>query len=593
MANFFVRSRITTTWAATHSYSTLGVKVVTLAGTNYFGICFEVTATGTSGASEPSWNTTVGGTTTDSGVTWTTRGNAGIWLASKTYNVGDRVCKVSQSSLTSASSCVWQCTTAGTSNTSEPSWPTTITSGTTTQTDNTVTWTAEACSSWDNANPFICALLKDASNSTIKVSAGDTIYASKYHNEQTALSFANVDVQFPGSPTNPNRLICVDDTGQNGAGSLNVATGGTIATSASGSFSDLVVEGYAYIYGMTITDNVRNTYLGAKNISSGLYLDNCSLVNALTATGDTNQIFLGASASALRSWVVLNNTTASHGNTAQSIAVGGGYVTWQNTASALLGTIPNTLIGNFSGTSMPGSLVIDGVDLSAIISGNSVIGQNGLNTSSLKITLNNVKLASGASVTSGTNGGIGANITDAISVDSGGTNYKVHRDHFGGTLDQSTATYLSTGATDGTTNISWKIVTNTTPIWPIAFESFPIVVDCYGVTTGVSHTATVQIICDSATNLNNDDIWLKVQYYADSADPLGGFVSSSKANVLAANAALSSSAASWTGTGGMTHPNAQYLQVNFTPQQAGYAVATIYVAKQSLTVYVDPVVTVV
>src|SRR6266404_2999756 len=170
MANLFVRSRPTAN--STTGVKTLGQKVISTSTTTGLGVCFEVTTGGTSSGSEPSWNLTVGGTTTDSGgVVWTTRGAAGIYIVSKTWALGDRVCKISQTSLSSASSVVWECTTAGAGGGTEPAWPTSITAGTTTQTDSSAVWTARACTTWDNANPFIKALLQDTSNSTVRTAA--------------------------------------------------------------------------------------------------------------------------------------------------------------------------------------------------------------------------------------------------------------------------------------------------------------------------------------------------------------------------------------------------------------------------------------
>ena len=57
------------------------------------------------------------------------------WAASTSFSVGD----VRRATTTQNSGLVFQCTTAGTSGSSEPSWPTDIGS---TLTDNTVVWTA-------------------------------------------------------------------------------------------------------------------------------------------------------------------------------------------------------------------------------------------------------------------------------------------------------------------------------------------------------------------------------------------------------------------------------------------------------------------
>lgn len=60
-----------TAWEASHVYA-LGAVVVPILGLQN-GFRYECTTAGTSGASQPTWNTTEGGTTTDNTVTWTTR----------------------------------------------------------------------------------------------------------------------------------------------------------------------------------------------------------------------------------------------------------------------------------------------------------------------------------------------------------------------------------------------------------------------------------------------------------------------------------------------------------------------------------------
>lgn len=52
------------------------------------GNCQVVTASGVTGGSQPAWNTTVGGTTTDNTVTWTNKGSVGLAQTGRTYNFG-------------------------------------------------------------------------------------------------------------------------------------------------------------------------------------------------------------------------------------------------------------------------------------------------------------------------------------------------------------------------------------------------------------------------------------------------------------------------------------------------------------------------
>lgn len=599
MATFFVRSRPTATRTASHAYS-LGDKIVSTSSTQYLGICFECTTAGTSGGGgEPAWNTTVGGTTSDGGVTWTTRGGAGIWQASKAYALGDRVCKVGNStnSLTSASSVVWECTTAGTSNTTEPSWPTTITAGTTTQTDNTVTWTARACTTWDNAAPYVNGLLFDTANSTVKVVGGDTIYLSKTHAEAVTPASLNYYTIYPrGFKVNsPMRFISVDDTGQPSSPSSAVA-GAKIHLNTY-SIGAYCITGVNYWYGVTFESDEGGRFGSFYNSSvSGAsslvnLFDTCTF--SLTSTaGSSGFMEFGAESlpgTALRNKLV--NCTLNCNNAGQLIKFGSGN--FHMVGGSITGTLPTSgLIENNVGTTNLGSVTLEGVDITAL-------GAHPLFTASayigtLRISVLRCKFTSGSTLVSAitaSNEGWGTSVIDSIGNDFGGagTNYKLHREHGCGTIDQETTLIKSSGASDGTTGFSHKFVSNANAAWHAPLEGFEFAV--WNDTSGSSKTATVEILVDSASNWNNDDIWLELGYLKDSGDTLGASDTSTKSTPLASNSSLASSVASWTTTG-MTHPNAQKLTITFTPQQKGVVRGRVYLGKASSTVYVDPVVTI-
>lgn len=589
MANFFVRSRPTATRTASHAYS-LGDKIVSTSSTQFLGICFECTTAGTSGGGgEPAWNTTIGGTTTDGGVTWTTRGAAGIWLASKAYALGDRVCKVSQTSKNNANSPVWECTTAGTSGGTEPTWPTTITAGTTTQTDGGVTWTARACTTWDNANPFIGALIQDTSNSTIKVSAGDTVYVAGSHAEAWTPSGIH-DHNFPGTATNPNRVLCVDDTGQSSS-PTTLLTSATVTLNAGGSGIQLSITGAAYIYGITWknlttsgTSNLgcfTNNAMTAASLVS-VKMEQCGLT--LGNNSGTCQFSFGTTTGSANDQVVeLVNCTLTYANVNSLMLFGACRFTMKG--GSIAGTSVTQMITPNTGTGSSGTVEFDGVDLS------SQTGKlnSGTGGGSQTIIFRNCKLGVGATVGATSGSGWNYPIFDIINCDSGGTNYKVHREHGLGTIDQETTKIRSSGASDGTTGISWKAVSNSAALWQFPLPMFEIAI--WNDNSGSSKTATVEILADSATNLNNDDIWMEVEYLGDASSPKSSMVSNTKSNILASNAALSSSSASWTTTG-MTNPNAMKLQASFTPQQKGPVTCRVYLGKPSQTVYIDPMVTI-
>lgn len=68
--NFNLLQQDVTVWASTTAYVAGDVRRATAGNQTIY---FHCTSSGTSGGAEPSWNTTVGGTTSDGTVTWTTR----------------------------------------------------------------------------------------------------------------------------------------------------------------------------------------------------------------------------------------------------------------------------------------------------------------------------------------------------------------------------------------------------------------------------------------------------------------------------------------------------------------------------------------
>jgi hypothetical protein len=116
------------TWTASTSYSS-GTYIVP---TTENGWIYECTTAGNSAPSEPTWPTTEGSTVND-------LAGYATWAASTAYALGDYVVP------TTSNGFYYECTTAGTSGTTEPTWPTTAGA---TVTDGTVVWTCRQPAVW-------------------------------------------------------------------------------------------------------------------------------------------------------------------------------------------------------------------------------------------------------------------------------------------------------------------------------------------------------------------------------------------------------------------------------------------------------------
>lgn len=505
---------------------------------------------------EPTWVGTKGAKTTDNTVTWQECtgqpfGNGNLrdtyaWSAvnGQAVALGYVISDVARANY-------FICTAAGTAGGSEPTWDTTA--GNTTA-DNTITWTCiGAVGSFTTAfgNPSATVEMVYLANWG---AAGDIFYVADNHAQTrtTALSLTS-----PGAVATPCSAYCVDRTVVS-PGSSDLKTTATMTTTGN---SGITFNGAYYYYGITF--NCGTGAVAAVITVGGAWakLENCAL-NRKGTTAAANAISISASQ------VTLVNTTLSFGNVGDSIRAQSPELIM--IGSSITGaTLPTTLFTPLS----QALTTLDGCDLSAIAG--TVFTGTGRNTA--------VRSLLNAAATLSTTPTAAGSYSDFIQCDSGATSYFQSRFAYQGTLTQEATIVRSGGASDGTTPLSWKIVTTANSKWLVPFVAFPIAIWNDTVTGNV--TATVEIVASGA--LNNDDVWLEIEYFGSASTPQASFANSTKANNLAAGTTLTASAATWASSPG----SAQKLSVTFAPRMKGYLYARVFVAKASQTVYVDPKVT--
>lgn len=460
---------------------------------------------------------------------------------------------------------VFRCTTAGTTGGSEPSW--TLTKGGTTN-DNTAVWTEVTGNSSYGWSAAAARLTLFANLGW--AAAGDTIYvANDYAETRTFISN-----NWPGTSASPNRVLCVDPAGSVPPVSADLSTGAT----ATGTASSNSITGSVYTYGVSyITTAAFNTSIGGGD--NRMTFERCAFRQTNASAQD---LIVGSSSTDQSNVTTLKNTTVEFGHSGSGIRMVGGKFEWLNTASAVVsGTLPTNL---FLGTTTNGisSIVLDGVDLSALGSGKTIIAANGgTNTTSIR----NCKL--GGSVTVAATPALPPNRVTLEISDSGATGYRQEIYDYAGTLTTETTIVETGGASDGVQAISWKVVTTANAKQSQPFATFQIAQ--WNTATGSAKTATIEIVNDGTT-LKNTEVWVEVEYLGSSSYPLASVVSSG-ADVLSAGSNISTSNITWTTTG-LSSPTKQYLQVSFTPQMVGYVRATVYVGKASQTLYIDPKMTI-
>jgi hypothetical protein len=419
-------------------------------------------------------------------------------------------------------------------------------------------------STWTDAYTTLTAALAG-------VSAGDTIYVSHQHAESTA---GAVTLTSPGTAASPVRILCAND---GATPPTALATTGTVDTTGANALT--IGGGFAYVYGLKFTaGSAANS--AALNVNANTVtwwrLEQCTL--KLGNTNAASRINFGGLTGQDDNLYELINSHLEFGATGQFVQVGT-RVVWQG-GSLVNATIPTALLTSTANTT-PGILECRAVDLSAAGSGKTIV--TGTTGNVFEARFENCKL--GASVTlSGTPAGQGGARVTFVNCDSGDTNYRYAKHAYQGTITQESTIVRSSGASDGTTAISRKMVSTANSKFFSPLESDPIYI--WNENTGSAISVTAEVVTDNVT-LTDAEAWIEVEYLGTSGVPLGSVATDRAADILATPANQTSSSVTWTTTG-LTTPTKQKLVASFTPQEKGLLRAKIMLAKASTTMYYCP-----
>jgi hypothetical protein len=403
--------------------------------------------------------------------------------------------------------------------------------------------------------------------------AGDKFWVSDDHAETQASA---ITLTSPGTAAAPCPIYCVNLLGTIPPVSADLRTTATVSTTGA---NGITFVGCFYCYGITFncsTSGVADaTLVGGPN-SQTQQFEACALRN-----GGFGGLSIGSTTSTRTNATTLTNTTVQFASTGSNISLQNCFLTWRKTASAVTGgTIPSSLFGNAG--SFACTALIEGVDLSALAAGTTLVAASSTSTPS-QFTFKDCKF--GASVTvASTPGSPGHPRVVIVRSDSSGTNYRSEKYDYTGTQTVETTIVRTGGASDGTTPLSWKIVTTANSKWTLPFEALPIAI--WNDTTGSLVTVTVEGIWGSTNLPQTDDIWFEIEGLGSAASPQGSFGTGSKADNLANGTVWATSSQVW---GGST--TAFAMTATFTPQQKGALYIYVKAAKASTTFYIDPKVT--
>lgn len=432
----------------------------------------------------------------------------------------------------------------------------------------------------DADNGSTWALAKATLSGALAIAvAGDTVYVSQVHAETQATAMTLTSV---GTSANPVRILCASDAAEPPTA---LATTATVTTTGA---SSLTINGGLYCYGITFSaaSGAGTAHLEIANASGVMQLyESCSLRIASTDAG--SYIRFGATPAGTVTTRLLNSTFR-FGHAFQRVyAAGNLHIVGGSTAAG--GSSNDHFIDYFSGKAL--TALVENYDFTNNAAALKVTEGDANATASQRVVFRNCKLPaswSGSLVNAAP--ATPAGTYEMYNCASGDTNYALWMESYYGSVRHETTIVRTGGASDGTTPLSWKMATTANANYPVGVLKSGELGDWIE-SVGSSKTVTVEIIHDSVTALNDDEVWVEVNYLGTSGFPLGINVSDAKANVLAAAAAQTTSSETWTTTG-LTNPNKQKLAVTFTPQEKGYYIARVCLAKPSKTVYVCPKATV-
>lgn len=390
--------------------------------------------------------------------------------------------------------------------------------------------------------------------------AGDTVYVSQAHAETT--SFVN---PAPTTGTAPIMIVGADDSA---APPTAASTAPTITTN-----------------GTTINfANCPNTYWYGLNFIAATAINITAAFNGGTNFEScTFQLTAASNAVSITTSGLLVNCGFKFAAASNSIQIGGRAIIRGGGAMAG-GTSPTTVFKAFSNN---GDFLVEGFDFSNWSSSINLFDpQSG--TNNIAGVFRDCKLPaswSGALCTNTASMSPGI-IIEMINCSAGSQNYAYRRQTLWGIIDHNTTVKLA--ASDGTTTLSWKMVSTANSSFPHQPLTTQNIVK-WNAAVGNPLTATVEIVTDNVT-LKDTECWLEVLYLGSSGTPVSSRSIDRKSTLVATAANQTSSSASWTTTG-LGTPVKQKLEVTFTPQMVGYVIARVHLNKASTTVYVDPVLT--
>lgn len=433
-------------------------------------------------------------------------------------------------------------------------------------------------------------------------SAGEKIFVASGHTE--GLGTGTTTFSFPGTVASPSMLL----SATLGSDPNALLAGATIDTTGTNISSTINMSGNLYAWGVTI---IAATGTGSgiinlgENAQNRQTWENCKF--QIAGSNSNGRLNIGTLSTSAINSVDLVNCEIKFSAAAQGLAFSTCNALIRNlTVNASSTAQTGAFVKQFTASSRASKIVFEGCDFRNLGSSVQLCLAPSSANFSLGVLFRNCRLPDSWTGTLAGSAPVGVapgvriemhNCAADVTGSDNATNYALWIEEYLGTIRDETTIVKTSGASNGTTALAWKMTSNADAEYPHQALASPEIVR-WQESTGSAITVTVEVVHDSqgagsGSKFQDDEIWLEVQYLGDSTieTPLGVFIDDVKANVLATATNQADSSVTWTTTG-LTSPIKQALSVAFTPYVKGYIHARVMLAKASKTVYVDPMLTV-
>ncbi|NIT12765.1 MAG: hypothetical protein GTN99_00505, partial [Candidatus Dadabacteria bacterium] len=285
------------------------------------------------------------------------------------------------------------------------------------------------------------------------ISAGDRVFVASDHSESQA---SLMSLSWPGTVASLNHIISADST--SGTPPTTQTSGASVATTGANDIQ-IISSGYIYMWGIAFNAgdgaSLASIIIANSSAGSDSVLEDCVFV--LGNTSSSSRIIIANDTDAK---VYLKNCNFQFDAATQGVNTGTIGAPFIVDGGSLIGsTFPNNFIAN---TADETRIFISGFDFSSGSSSMNIIGDTDSNITGY---VRNCKLPSSWTGSLRTTNQLGSDIILSNS-DNSDTNYNYEKITHTGNILSETTIVKDSGASDGATVLSWKMVSNANAIYP-------------------------------------------------------------------------------------------------------------------------------